>query len=289
MFPTDIASPPSETMERTRKQTLNISITKPVSLHNYPCSMLSKNQIKYINSLQLKKFRQQYQSFVVEGTKSILELISSDYKIEILVATDEFLQKYRSILADGDFQILNSTPDDLARLGSFQTNDGAIAVVKMKPNVAFEINSSDYTLVLDDIRDPGNLGTIIRIADWYGFKGIICSNSTTEFYNPKVIAASKGSFCRIQPYYTDIHDYLTDKTSPKKVIGMLLEGESLYGYTFPSEGAFVVMGNESHGISPEIRELVTDPVSIPRFGQAESLNVGIATAIICDHIRQKGF
>ncbi len=249
--------------------------------------MLSKNQIKYINSLQLKKFRQHYQSFVVEGTKSVLELLSSDYKTEILVATDEFLQKYGSIFAKEEFEILNSTPDELSRLGSFQTNDGAIAVVKMKPNLPLEIKSGDYTLVLDDIRDPGNLGTIIRIADWYGFNGIICSDSTTEFYNPKVIAASKGSFCRIQPYYTNIQEYLSANTTGKKTIGMLLEGVSLYGYQFPQEGAFVIMGNESHGISAEIRELITDAVSIPRFGQAESLNVGIATAVICDHIRQK--
>jgi TrmH family RNA methyltransferase len=244
--------------------------------------MLSKNQIKYINSLQLKKFRQQYQSFVVEGTKSILELISSDYKTEILVATDEFLQKYGSILPDGDFEILNSTANDLSKLGSFQTNDGAIAVVKMKPNNPFEIKPADYTLVLDDIRDPGNLGTIIRIADWYGFNGIICSETTTDFYNPKVIAASKGSFCRIH-----IIEFLMTQTEGRQVIGMLLEGKSLYEYKFPRQGAFVVMGNESHGISDDIREIITDPVSIPRFGQAESLNVGIATAVICDHIRQK--
>jgi TrmH family RNA methyltransferase len=157
----------------------------------------------------------------------------------------------------------------------------------MKENSPFTFQPHDFTLVLDDIRDPGNLGTIIRIADWYGFNGIVCSNTTTEFYNPKVIAASKGSFCRIRPYYTDLPTFFETHTSSKKVIGMLLEGDSLYKYTFPQEGAFVVMGNESHGISPEIRKLVTDAVSIPRFGGAESLNVGIATAIICDHIRQK--
>jgi len=249
--------------------------------------MLSKNQIKYINSLQLKKFRQQYQSFVVEGTKSILELIASDYKIEMIAATNEFLQKYGSILPDGDFEIINSTADDLSKLGSFQSNDGAIAVVNMKPNQPLKIRPSDYTLVLDDIRDPGNLGTIIRIADWYGFDGIICSDTTTDFYNPKVIAASKGSFCRIRPYYTNIGEFLSQQPKKCRIIGMLLEGQSVYDYTFPAEGAFVIMGNESHGISNEIRELVSDPVSIPRFGMAESLNVGIATAIICDHIRQK--
>lgn len=249
--------------------------------------MLSKNQIKYINSLQLKKNRQQQQSFVVEGTKSVLELLESDYQIEVLAATDDFLQKYRSILGKRDFDVLNSSADELGKIGSFQTNDGALAVVKMKENAPLKIRNNDFTLVLDDIRDPGNLGTIIRIADWYGFNNIVCSHTTTDFYNPKVIAASKGSFCRIQPYYTDLEDFLKQHTTSKKVIGMLLEGSSLYEYTFPSEGAFVIMGNESHGISDPIRTLVTDAVSIPRFGGAESLNVGIATAIICDHIRQK--
>ena len=143
--------------------------------------MLSKNRIKYINALKIKKFRQNYQAFIIEGAKSVLELIGSDYEIEFILATSEFQQKYSSILSQHNTTFETVTVSELEGLGSFQTNDSCLAVAKCKENVFLEAANSEYVLILDDIRDPGNLGTIIRVADWYGINKIICSPDNTDF------------------------------------------------------------------------------------------------------------
>lgn len=178
------------------------------------------------------------------------------------------------------------TVSDLEGLGSFQTNDSCLAVAKCKENVFLKADEGELVLVLDDIRDPGNLGTIIRVADWYGVYKIICSQETTDLYNPKVIAASKGSFCRVQLFYTDLADYLSQHTAGKMVAGAFLGGESLYDFRLPAAGGFVVMGNESNGVGEQVAGLVTSKITIPRIGQAESLNVGIATAVMLDNLRR---
>ena len=141
--------------------------------------------------------------------------------------------------------------------------------------------------MLDDVSDPGNLGTIIRIADWYGIRKIVCSESTTDFYNPKVIAASKGSFTRVKLMYTDLENYLQKNAGEKMVAGAFLNGVNLYDFKFPiQKGGFIVMGNESNGVGQEVESYITDRITIPRFGEAESLNVGIATAVILDNLRR---
>ncbi len=249
--------------------------------------MLSKNQIKYINSLKIKKFRQQNEAFVVEGAKSVLELLASDFVVEMVVATDDFLQKYGSIPTSPTTQWVGSSAADMDRLGSFQTNDTCLAVAKTKENRFLCADPGEFALMLDDVRDPGNLGTILRIADWYGITKVICSVNTTDFYNPKVIAASKGSFTRVKAYYTSLPGFMEEQKSNRMFVGTLLGGTSLYDYTFPTAGGYVVMGNESQGIGPEVRAHLHHQVTIPRFGGAESLNVGIATAIICDHLRRQ--
>ncbi|MBU1823285.1 MAG: RNA methyltransferase, partial [Bacteroidetes bacterium] len=185
-------------------------------------------------------------------------------------------------------QLLLASPSEMERLGAFQSNDSCLAVAKTKDSVFLCAQVGEYALMLDDIRDPGNLGTILRIADWYGFTKIICSPNTTDFYNPKVIAASKGSFTRVQTYYTDLPDFIRQHSAGLPLIGALLDGNSLYGFSFPGRGGYIVMGNESQGIGPEVEQLITHRVTIPRFGGAESLNVGIATAILCDHLRRQG-
>jgi TrmH family RNA methyltransferase len=249
--------------------------------------MLSKNRIKYINSLKIKKYRQQHEAFMVEGAKSVLELLESDFKTEVVLATQEFQQKYSSILTRHNTLTETVTIQELEGLGSFQTNDSCLAVAKTKQNEFLSLNESEYMLILDDVRDPGNLGTIIRVADWYGISKIVCSNDTTDIYNPKVIAASKGSFTRVNIFYTDLVSYLKENTAKKSVIGAFLGGESLYDFQFSQTGGYVIMGNESNGIGAQVEKLITHKVTIPRIGAAESLNVGIATAIMLDNMRRQ--
>ncbi|SKB94541.1 TrmH family RNA methyltransferase [Dyadobacter psychrophilus] len=249
--------------------------------------MLSKNRIKYINSLKIKKYRQLHQSFIVEGAKSVLELLDSDFNIEFVLTTQEFEQKYASILSRHNTIAETVTLQELEGLGSFQTNDSCLAVAKTKQNDFLSPEKSEYALVLDDVRDPGNLGSIIRIADWYGIKKIICSNDTTDFYNPKVIAASKGSFTRVSLFYTELTSYLAENAGSEPVIGAFLGGESLYDFKFSPSGGYIVMGNESNGIGSTVEKFVTNKITIPRVGEAESLNVGIATAVMLDNLRRQ--
>ena len=250
--------------------------------------MLSKNQFKYINSLKIKKYRQQHGTFVVEGAKSVLELLDSNYETEFVVATQDFLQKYRSNSSRPAVDWIAAAPSEMDRLGTFQSNDACLAVAKTKENGFLRVVNGEYALMLDDVRDPGNLGTILRIADWYGITKIICSPSTTDFYNPKVIAASKGSFSRVRAYYTDLVKFVEEEVVDQVLVGAFLDGEPLYDFCFPKKGGYIVMGNESRGIGPEVAALIQHRVTIPRFGAAESLNVGIATAVLCDNWRRGG-
>lgn len=243
--------------------------------------MLSKNQIKYINSLQQKKFRLEHQSFVVEGAKSVIELLKSNFEIELLFVTQLFFKENEALL-----QNLSTTPEvveenELEKAGSFSSNNAALAVVKTKKNVDLLVSDNEFALILDDIRDPGNLGTIIRIADWYGITKIICSNSTVDVYNPKVINSTMGSFTRISLYYTDLEDFI--KNQRVNIYGTLLEGENIHKTNFANSG-YIVIGNEANGISEEIIKLITHKITIPKFGGAESLNAGIATAVVLDNV-----
>jgi TrmH family RNA methyltransferase len=177
---------------------------------------------------------------------------------------------------------------ELEKLGTLQSNDAALAVVKMRENTPFIVESNEFALVLDDIRDPGNLGTILRIADWYGIKKIICSETTVDFYNPKVVSASMGSFSRILVYYSEISEYFENivKTSKVEIIGTFLNSENVHRFDFPSSG-YIVLGNESNGIGAKVEKLITKKIMIPRFGEAESLNVGIAAAVVLDNLRRR--
>lgn len=249
--------------------------------------MLSKNVLKYLTSLQQKKYRQEYGAFLVEGAKSVLELLASDFEVEMVVATDKFYKENTRSLEKQPFRVEIATPDELVRAGTLQSNDAALAVVKTKSNDFLYAEEGEYVLVLDDIRDPGNLGTMIRIADWYGIRKMVCSLTTTDWYNPKVVAASKGSFTRVQGFYTDLGAYFEGRlASEVSVYGTFLEGKNIHQITFAKTG-YIVMGNESNGIGSEVEKFVTDKVTIPRFGEAESLNVGIATAIVLDNWRRK--
>ena len=243
--------------------------------------MLSKNVAKYINSLQIKKFRQQHGQFVVEGAKSVFEVLASDYEVQTVISTPDFLEKNHEFLRAFAVQIEITTADELAKIGSFQTNETCLAVVSTKENVFLCAQGQELVLVLDDIRDPGNLGTILRVADWYGIKKVICSTTTTDLYNPKVIAASKGSFCRVQVYYCDLPAFFEANSCP--IYGAVLAGQSVYETVFKQTASYLLLGNEANGVSQVLNQLISHPITIPRAGGAESLNVGIATAVLLDN------
>lgn len=244
--------------------------------------MISKAKIKHLKSLQVKKYRKQEQSFVVEGTKSVLELLNSNFEVLWLAGTGEFLKQNEKKLASIVHEIDEATDNELIAAGSFQSNDGALAVARMKENSETLIKD-EFALVLDDIRDPGNLGTIIRTADWYGISKIIASEETTDFYNPKVLSATMGSFCRVSMYYTSLESYLGKASLP--VYGTFLDGTDVHNLKFEG-GGLIVIGNESNGISTEVEKFITQKITIPRIGKAESLNAAIATGIVLDVISQ---
>ncbi|MEO7988901.1 MAG: RNA methyltransferase [Chryseolinea sp.] len=242
--------------------------------------MLSKAKIKFIKSLQIKKYRKQEQCFLVEGAKSVHELLTSDFELVTLLGTSDFLSTIHHQLK---CEVIEVTLKELDGLGEFQTNDSTLAIARQKPNSLIEVLADEFALVLDDIRDPGNLGTIIRTAEWFGINKIIASTETADFYNSKVITSSMGSFTRSKIFYTDLENYLS-KTQ-LKIFGAYLNGEDVHQVDF-GKGGLMVIGNESKGISPSLEKYITDKITIPRYGKAESLNAAIATAVICDNIRR---
>ncbi len=244
--------------------------------------MLSKADIRYIKSLQVKKYRKQEQCFIVEGAKSVQELLGSDFHTVMLIGTAEFLS---TVSVSSDCRVEQVSEAALQGLGEFQTSTAAVAVAKMKPNKPLTFNDDEFAVVLDDIRDPGNLGTIIRTADWYGINKIIASPETADFYNPKVISATMGSFTRTQILYADLEGFLSS-VKGKSVYGAYLEGQNIYKTRFAT-GGFIVIGNESRGISEQLEPLISQKITIPRFGRAESLNAAIATAVILDNVRRQ--
>ncbi|MEY3565579.1 MAG: hypothetical protein RJA23_1749 [Bacteroidota bacterium] len=245
--------------------------------------MLSKNTVKFIKSLHQKKYRVESGKFFVEGEKSVLEVLQSSFTVDLLLVTQEFATKHAKVLAGVQAEVGYVTANQLEQVGQYQSNDAALAVVQMKPNQAFTPVKGELILALDEVRDPGNLGTIIRIADWYGIKKLIFSSHTAEFYNPKVIQSSMGSFTRVQFYYGDLIQAFQEWKLP--VYGAFLEGESIHQLTNPAPGV-LLLGNESQGISKEVEKWVSSKVTIPSFGNAESLNVAIATAIFCDNFKR---
>lgn len=241
--------------------------------------MLTAHKIKIYNSLDKKKFRQKYNLFLVEGNKIINELKDSYYKISEIfsINTEEiFFPKTVTHLI---------TERDLKKISFLQTPKDSIAVVEL-PKQKF-LENQKIQLILDGIQDPGNLGTIIRLADWFGIEQIICSEDTVDLYNPKVIQATKGSFTRVNVFYTDLEDFL--KNSDAENIGTDMIGENIYNFEFP-EKFNLILGNEGNGMRAEVEKLVTKNITIPRFGKTkstESLNVSMATAIILGQVFSK--
>lgn len=212
----------------------------------------------------------------------MVELLQSDLPVSKLVADPEFIEKYHSSIDKKVDECISSSPSEIAALGSFKTNEAALAVVPFTDVPEPTLPQGKWGLILDDVRNPGNLGTIIRIADWYGISTVVCSTTCADFYNPKVIAATMGSFTRIIPAYASLSDFLALQ-SGLPVYGAYLDGLDIHRAESLKPG-WLVMGNESTGISDELRPFVNEPVTIPGRGGAESLNVAIATAVLCDNL-----
>src|SRR5258708_11596458 len=242
--------------------------------------MVSKAKIKFIKSLQVKKYRKQEQSFVVEGAKSVSELLDSDFDVVWLAASESFLYKNEKRVLKKNIEVVAATEKELEQLGTFQTNDAAVAIAKMRPNERPNLNNQ-FCLALDDLRDPGNVGTIIRTADWYGIKTIVASEETADFYNPKTISTTMGSFCRVKAFYTNLEDFLSNNLLP--VYGTFMHGKDVHQIDFGKSGV-IVIGNESNGISDQVSKYVNHQITIPKLGGAESLNAAIATGIVLDNI-----
>ncbi len=247
--------------------------------------MLSKAQVSLINSLQQKKFRQQHGLFIVEGIKSILEFVHSTYNVEKIYCTTQALSKLGSL--PQNIKVEEISEKEFIKISSLKSPQGALALVNIPTSATVETLNlrGKHTLVLDDIQDPGNLGTIIRTAEWFGIENIICSIGTVDAFNPKVVQATMGSLSRINILYTDIEPLIID--SPLTTFGALLNGESIYETNFENEG-LIIMGNEGNGIRSDLLSKIDRAITIPRIGRAESLNVAVATTIFCTEIaRQK--
>ena len=246
--------------------------------------MLSKAQISLIKALQHKKFRTEHGLFVVEGIKSVLEFCHSAYQVQKILATEDAIAKLGKIPRNIKLEEVTNAAFD--KISGLKTPQGALALVELPKNplIGEESLHGKHTLVLDDVQDPGNLGTIIRTAEWFGIETIICSLHTVDAYNPKVVQATMGSLSRVQLYYTDIEQIIKNTSLP--TFGALLNGQNIYETNFGKEG-LIIMGNEGNGIRPTISAAIDTAVTIPRHGQAESLNVGIATALFCSEIARR--
>lgn len=239
---------------------------------------ISKAQIKLIRSLQHKKYRDELGLFVAEGQKCVEEL-KKGFELVLEVTPG------------------NATEAEIAQMSGLKTPQGVIAVFKKRPETDNKRQTTDLTLALDGIQDPGNLGTIIRTCDWFGVRQIVCSKDTADCYNPKVVQATMGALTRVNLTYTDLPEWLAEQTCP--IYGTLLEGKNMYQVLKEhpvtdnrSPLTVIVMGNEGNGISQEVRKVITHPILIPSYPSdsetSESLNVAIATAIVLAEYRRLG-
>ncbi|SDE40750.1 RNA methyltransferase, TrmH family [Mucilaginibacter pineti] len=245
--------------------------------------MLSKSQISLLSSLQHKKFRREHGFFLVEGYKSVIEFTSSGYQVDTIYHTPAIAPKLLNLSRKINFQEISL--NELEKISTLKTPQEVIGLIKIPiwPVLNYESLKQKFSLVLDGVQDPGNMGTIIRTADWFGIHDIICSEDTVEVYNPKVVQATMGSLARVNVHYGNLEAVLPQINLP--MFGAMLNGDNVYKTNFGTEG-LLVMGNEGNGISPAIEPLIGKAVTIPRVGQAESLNVAIATAILVSEIKR---
>jgi TrmH family RNA methyltransferase len=250
--------------------------------------MLSKAEIKCLSRYKQSKFRNQDNLFVVEGEKMLLELLESEYDIQAIYAIDKWIEKNKAIIQTKGIanRIIEIDEDDLERISLLSTPNQVYSLVKI-PQENFSNQTKGLTIVLDGIKDPGNLGTIIRLADWFAIEQIICSLDCVDLYNPKTVQSTMGSIFRTKTTYVDLKSYFESLPKSTPIYGSIVEGgESIYEKSFQKD-SILVIGSESHGISQEIRKYINQNITIPRFrtdNKPESLNASIATAIIISEI-----
>lgn len=241
--------------------------------------MVSKNQIKLITSLQQKKYRKQEQLFFAEGVKVVQELLHSNFELQDLFTTkQDFLTVPKN-------KVHAISEVELKKISALTTPNTCLAVFKI-PKVK-EMVEKGLIVALDDVRDPGNLGTIIRLCDWFGIETLFCSEESVDIYNPKVVQATMGSISRVNVVYGNLETFLSQ--TKLLVFGTFMDGNNIYQEELPKEG-IIIMGNEANGISTSVEKLVSERIAIPRFGNlqvTESLNVATATAIILSEFKRK--
>ncbi len=246
--------------------------------------MLSKNQLKKIRALHISKYRRQKKSFIVEGPKVVSEFVNSKFNVREIFAIEEWVNKNSNIHNN----ITQISHKELQAISLLKTPNQVVAIVAYPTQEDFQYKENDLVLVLDSIQNPGNLGTIIRIADWFGIDKLICSKETVDVYNPKVVQASMGALTRVEFYYTDLANWLSKLNSKIPIYGTLLEGENIFK-TELSDNGVIIIGNEGNGISPEIQSYIKKRITIPSHNKSimESLNAAIATAIVCAEFKRK--
>ncbi len=239
---------------------------------------VSKSQLKIITSLSQKKYRQKHHLFIAEGIKVVNELLNSSFEIDTLFAVDDFIT---DISSDN---IIRISEKDLQKISNLKSPNKVLGLFKIPDEKPLQQNG--LKIALDSVNDPGNLGTIIRLCDWFGVTQLICSKDTVDCYNQKVVQASMGSLKRISIIYLDLEIYLQETTLPTFIADM--DGENIYKTKLPKE-AILIMGNEANGVSNEIKKLIKNKIAIPRFGESketESLNVATATAILLSEFKR---
>lgn len=246
--------------------------------------MLSKTQNKYIRSLALQKFRKENKSFLIEGEKIVMEWVEAAPKIKILVALEEWIIENKALLNKGNIeQIVSVTAEELQQLSALKTAHSVLAVVPFDTQTPTINYDPIWSFALDQIKDPGNMGTILRIADWFGVPQVICSNNCVDVYNPKVIQAAMGAHLRVHIFeHQDLAAFI--QKSKSKAYACVLGAESVYHYASQNEG-IILIGNESKGLDPILIKLADQALSIPKIGGAESLNAAVSAGIICSILK----
>lgn len=240
--------------------------------------MLSKTQSKYIRSLALQKFREEKQSYLAEGEKIVAEWLQSDEKIEYIVGLEDWITLQAPLIRKHpEALLIKVTEDELKQISTLQQPNKALLVVKRQPQKPL-IHINDWCLALDGIRDPGNVGTILRIADWFGISYVFCSPDCVDALSPKVVQAAMGAHLRVTVYETDLPALI--KSSSLPAYAAVLGGDNVYQLNAPEKG-IIIIGNEAKGISKEIIDLAKYNITIPRLGGAESLNAGVSAGILC--------
>ena len=238
--------------------------------------ILSNNHQKLITSLSQKKYRQKHQLFIAEGVKVVRELLESSFELEIIFSTESEFSSLDCFIQVSD--------QELKKISSLKTPNKVLALFKIP--LQKKVNSSGLIVVLDTINDPGNLGTIIRLCDWFGVEQLVCSQDTVDCYNSKVVQATMGSLARVSITYLNLSEYLQTVSIPIFIADM--DGVNIHKSKLPAS-AILVMGNEANGVSDRLKQLISNKISIPRYGnsnQVESLNVATATAILLNEFRR---